>query len=168
MIRLIVISFFLIIVVFGCGKYSEGDVVDPIEIVYTDSSGNPIFSPDMDGIDGYYQDSVLVYGMDDGIKTLGTCFEVPNDTIAYNSPTGRLSCRFDDITGYIRFIPCGGTAEANRYSTTIIHLKRGVDDTLKIHVTKLGTEGNIDSLFYNGILKTYQTSVHGYSVVKQR
>ena len=56
----------------------------------------------------------------------------------------------------------------NRYSYTIIKLKHGVIDTLKIHVIDdfISSSTNIDTIWYNNTIEKYDNSTGVITIVK--
>ena len=57
-------------------------------------------------------------------------------------------------------IICANANFLNRYSYTLIHLKNGTDDTLKVHIDKnaYSPAANIDMVWYNGVLKAFDST----------
>ncbi|HLX52642.1 MAG TPA: hypothetical protein VKR58_01805, partial [Aquella sp.] len=55
---------------------------------------------------------------------------------------------------------CENTDIINRYSYTLIHLKYGIDDTIKCHIDhdNLGLSTSYDGIWYNGIQKSYDAN----------
>ncbi len=97
---------------------------------YVDKNGNDLFT---NGQNGYNMDSTYfkdVYG--NFISNATSYF------VGWASSTMLLG-------------PYNNSA-SNQYSTIVVHLKTGIDDTLKRHLTAGGCT-QLDSIWYNGQLK---------------
>lgn len=125
-------------VLFPSCRRGGGDFFSAVQIHYMDSSGNDLFT---NGQNGYYKDSVNVYDFQNGIKT--------------PLIISKQSAYFADWRNSIVIVPgIINTHVINRYTINIIHLKKGVEDTLKIHLTRDGQEGALyDSIWYNNVLR---------------
>jgi hypothetical protein len=122
----------------GTAKYGE-------DIHYVDSSGNNLFSMSNDGQNGYWVDSVRAYDITTGSKILLNCY--PNGMGFQNlNVLSTIICANHDIS--------------NQYSYTLVHLKSGIDDTIKVHLTSntITPSTNNDSVWYNGIRKIYDST----------
>ncbi len=115
-------------------KKSGGDIYSSVQITYVDNNGHLLFT---DGQNGYYKDSLKVYDYQNGVKTL-----IPLGF--YWSPWASSTI----VTG------SNNNDVINQYTINIIHLKSGVDDTLKIHLSGNQQYGSLyDIIWYNGKLK---------------
>jgi hypothetical protein len=122
----------------GTAMYGE-------DIHYVDSSGNDLFSLTNDGQNGYLTDSTRAYDITNGNKILLTCY-----------PNGM---GFQSLN-VLKTIICANHDIVNQYSYTLVHLKNGIDDTIKVHLTSnsISPSTNNDSVWYNGVLKTYDST----------
>jgi hypothetical protein len=124
-----------------------------ISVHYVDSAGRDLFSADHDGQNGYWMDNVAEY-----------------DQREY--PGQRLSCfsdnasQFQQLRGLCLRV-CQNSDVMNFYSTTVIHVKQNMDDTVIIHLngSSMSALTMVDSVWYNGVLKQYD-SAKIVSVVK--
>lgn len=131
---------------FSCRK-GPGDFFSPIVIRYVDKNGNPLFT---NGQNGYYKDSVKVYDLKNGIAAF-----IPNGYIWVDWAPSTL--RTGDANNDI----------VNRYYTCLIHLKTGIDDTLKVHLTGDQQMGSYnDSIWYNGKLSKMNDSCACMTIIK--
>jgi hypothetical protein len=55
---------------------------------------------------------------------------------------------------------CENTDFANRYSYTVIQLKKDIQDTIKVHIDQnsVSPRTNNDSVWYNNVLRRYDTT----------
>jgi hypothetical protein len=140
---------FALVCLFGCiGKGDAGTATYGVRVHYVDSSGLDLFSYSNDGQNGYWMDSVRVYDLTNDVKgDLLDCY-----------PNG---CQFMTEEVLRTFI-CENPDITNRYSYTLIHLKDGVDDTIKVHINQdhLTLSTNNDAVWYNGVPKTYDTTAN--------
>jgi hypothetical protein len=124
------------------GKNDGGTAILGLQLHYVDSNGNGLFSAIQDGQNGYWIDSLKVYDLSDGRKTMLTpCFENRSLSFTFGGGSVLHLCPNNNIK--------------NRYSITLIHVKNGIDDTLKVHIDQntITAGTNIDSIWYNGALK---------------
>ena len=119
------------------GLGDSGTANSPINIHYVDSSGRDIFSPFDDGYNGYWMDSVKAYDWSNGNKTLLS-----------GLPNGVL---FDQVEVFVTKISPNSNV-INHYSTTVVHLKNKVDDTLITYISspEWSPAASADKYFYNG------------------
>ena len=116
----------------GCDCFAN------VQIHYVDNAGRDLF---INGQNGYYKDSVNIYDFQNGIKT---ALPISNQASYFADWASSTIVIDGSINNNV----------INRYTTNIIHLKIGVDDTLKIHLTGEKQFGShYDSLWYNGVLK---------------
>jgi hypothetical protein len=131
-----------LIFIFRCNKGGgdAGTAKLGVELHYVDSSGNDLFSPQSDGQNGYWIDSVRVRDLKS--KSLLTCF-----TNGYE---------FQVESGFVMHT-CPNPNIVNQYTSTLIHVKTGMDDTLKVYLDQSSytQSANIDSIWYNGVFKHY-------------
>ena len=126
--------------------------VDPtasaVSIHYVDGNGNDLFT---NGQNGYFKDSVQVYDLKNEIPTF-----IPNGYYwSFWLQSSILT------TGYTN------NDIVNRYYTCLIHLKQGVDDTLKVHLTGNQQIGSFpDSIWYNGKLSKMNDSCACMTIIK--
>ena len=139
----LLISVFIFIC--GCkkGGRDAGTAKLGVELQYVDSTGNDLFSPQSDGQNGYWIDSVRVRDLNS--KSLLTCY-----TNGYE---------FQVESGFVMHT-CPNPNIVNQYTNTLIHVKTGMDDTLKVHLNQSSytQSANIDSIWYNGVLKHYDST----------
>lgn len=115
------------------------DCFPNVQIHYIDNGGKDLFT---NGLNGYYKDSVNVFDYQNGIKT-------PLPISSQSAYFAGWSSSTIVIDGSIN------NNVINRYTNNIIHLKTGIDDTLKIHLTSEKQFGSkYDSIWYNGVLKS--------------
>jgi hypothetical protein len=140
----IVLSFLIIFFIFySCKKQGDaGTAVYGVLLHYIDSSGNDLYT--VDGTNGFWIDSIKVFDITGVKKPLPNCYE--NNTLNY---------QFQQLQ-VLRTTICANTDIVNRYSYTLIHLKTGVDDTIKCHLNedKISLSSSYDGIWYNGIRKT--------------
>ena len=120
-------------VIFGCMK---GSPPNPDALIhYIDKNGNDLFTT---GQNGYHEDSVAILNSNGKIVPNYVCFAewAPSTLILGTS-------MYTTIT--------------NDYCTLFIHLKTGVNDTIKFHL--LHNPDRYDSIWYNGRLKKAGTQV---------
>lgn len=119
---------------YSCKK-GGGDFFSAVGIHYVDANGRGLFT---NGMNGYFKDSVNVYDYQNGIKTP---LVISNQSAYF-------------VDWYPSTIVINGIINKNvinRYTINIIHLKQGVDDTLRVHLTKDEQMGaSYDSAWYNG------------------
>ena len=137
---------------FYCCKQKGGDggtahLAVPLHFV--DSSGNDLFSSFNDGQNSYWMDSVKVSNIDQGNQyaTLN-CFD--EHTVGY---------QFEMLAEFVMKV-CPNYNVENSYTYTLIHLKNGMDDTLKIHINQniITPSTMSDSFWYNGILQSFDSN----------
>jgi hypothetical protein len=139
----------MMIFLFSCmGKNDAGTAHEGVSLNYVDSIGTRLYQTD--GYDGYWVDSIRIYDITEGVKTkISPCYETG---LPYSFQIGLQICANQHIV--------------NRYYNTLIHLKSGVDDTLRVHINSntLTPGTNNDSVWYNGQLKYMDSAV--YRIVK--
>lgn len=139
--------FFGILTLSSCRKPAN-DFFSSVAIHYVDPSGRDLFT---NGQNGYFLDSVKVYGIRNGRNVIISTYNYmyPNGftpNVVY--PNSGISVRPND------------SDIVNRYTISIIHLKTGVDDTLKIHLNQDSQMGAIyDQIMYNGVLINDVTTI---------
>lgn len=124
------------LLLFSCGK--GGDFYSAVQIHYVDKLGNELFT---NGLNGYFKDSLNVYDYNNGVKQ---ALPISSQSAYFSGWTNNAIVISGSINGNVK----------NQYTLNVIHLKLGVDDTLKIHLTKNSQSGALyDSIWYNGVLK---------------
>ena len=130
----------IILLIFQSCVKSGGCDVDPpaAYIHYIDKFGNDLFK---NGQNGYIKDSVAILNLNGN--------KIPNyvDFANWTPSTLLLS-----ISTY--------TTVTNNYCTLIIHLKEGINDTLKMHLISNPCT-QLDSIWYNGQIKKAGSQVIG-------
>jgi len=123
-----------------------GTAVYGVSLHYVDSNSNDLYSAD--GTSGFWRDSIEVYDITGQKKPLPNCF--------YDNTRNLQFQEFQEIRTTI----CPNTDIVNRYSYTLIHLKNGVDDTIKCHLDhdNIGLSTNYDRIWYNGIQMSYDSN----------
>jgi len=123
-----------------CDMYFWGDM----NIRYYDSSGESLFNIQANGANGYWYDSLAAYDFSNGKKR-----------IFRDMDRGVVVQNYDPQVFTIR----ANYNLTNRYSTTIIHLKRGMEDTLIRHISESSyTEtAYYDSIWYNGAPRRFES-----------
>jgi|GEM_PF-5712442 hypothetical protein len=138
-----------ITIICSCKKSQNdaGTAIYGVLIHYVDSGGNDLFSHSNDGQNGYWIDSLNVYDITSSKKSLPPCYE---NTFNY---------QFQQLN-VLRTSFCENQDIVNRYSYTLVNLKAGIFDTIKTHIdhNTIGPSTNYDSIWYNGVLKTYDTT----------
>lgn len=136
--------YFLVGTLLSCTKNNSPVLYDEIIIHYIDSSGYDLFKH---GQNGYFRDSVQLLNLQNGNKNL---IYIANSMYPYGYYFTRniLGGKVLTDSGTL-IIGTYNIPVTNNYTTNIIHLKIGVNDTLKAHVNGI----NYDSIWYNGILK---------------
>ena len=141
----------IIFILFGCGKTpGGGDFFSSVQLHYVDQYGKDLFT---NGQNGYILDSIKVYDYGNGVKNL-----IYNQGKDY--PNGYTPNPLYPGSG-ISFGPANNNI-INQYTVSIIRLKPGVEDTIRIHLNKSSQMGAIyDQVMYNGVLinKDYATIV---------
>lgn len=133
---------FLLIILFSllfftCKKGGYGDYIGSVQIHFVDNTRRDLFT---NGTNGYYFDSVKVFDFQNNTKTLITPLNW--------SWAGWAASTLDISDGH------GSYNIINGYSIVLIHLKAGVEDTLRGHFLNSDGKNNLyDSVWYNGILK---------------
>ena len=131
--KVIIVSFLLLMMYQGCRRGTPPD--SDALIHYIDKNGNDLFTT---GQNGYYKDSVAILNID-GKK-------IPNYAgFAEWAPSTLIL----GVSAY--------TTITNNYCTLLVHLKPGVDDTIKFHL--IGNTDRFDTIWYNGRLKKAGTKV---------
>jgi hypothetical protein len=136
----------VLLLLYSCIRDRAGTAQLGEDIHYVDSSGNDLFSLTNDGQNGYWTDSTRAYDITNGNKILLT------------------SCADNGIffvpVNVLKTVICANHDIVNRYTYTQVHLKNGVDDTIKVHITanSITPSTNADSVWYNGVLKTYDST----------
>ena len=124
----------------SCRK-PPGDFLSSVQLHYVDQYGKDLFT---NGQNGYILDSIKVYDFGNGVKNL-----IYNPGKDY--PNGYAPNPFSPTSG-INIGPDNNNI-INQYTVTIIRLKPGVEDTVKIHLNKSSQMGAIyDQVMYNGVL----------------
>ncbi|MDE3236244.1 MAG: hypothetical protein KGO81_09845 [Bacteroidota bacterium] len=135
----ILLTTICILNIYSCSKNTgTGDFYSSVQIHYIDKNGYDLFG---NGQNGYIKDSVNVFDISTGIE-----IPLPISSQKYYFADWAASTIVIDgsINNHV----------VNHYTYNIIHLKAGVDDTLKIHLTKNTQYGALyDSIWYNGALK---------------
>jgi hypothetical protein len=146
------VIYFMAILCLGynsCKKSSNdaGTAAYGVRVHYIDSSGRDLFSARNDGQNGYWMDSLLLFDITSGKTPLTPCYEVGR---AYQF--SQLNILRTDI--------CENTDFINRYSYTLIQLKKGVQDTIRVHINQnsVNPGTNNDSVWYDNVLKTYDST----------
>ncbi len=129
------------------GNNDAGTAQFGVKIHYVDSSGNDLYSLVTDGYNGFWKDSILLYDITSAKQKLPPCYETG---LAYQLQASTVT----------EMIICANANFLNRYSYTLIHLKNGTDDTLKVHIDKnaYSPAANIDMVWYNGVLKAFDST----------
>jgi hypothetical protein len=149
---------FILIGIFNsCIKHGGNDAGGAhlgVWIRYVDSSGKDLFDPYNNGQNGYWVDSIKIYDITNAKTPLHACFE-----------TG-FPYQFQ-VLNVLSLNICENLDFIDRYSYTLINLKEGIYDTLKVHIDQetVGPSTNNDKVWYNGILKPYD-SIGNIKVVK--
>jgi len=166
-----IVSLLIVVVslALSCKKGSQTpDVYPMVQIRYLDSTGNDLFSPAHDGQNGYWMDSVRIYDYKNGIKTL--IYQGPTaNTSAADYPYGYVFTTYSNISDipgeYMIIYP--NEDVVNRYSNSIIQLKAGVFDTLRVHLTGNVPYGSqYDSVWYNSLFEPNGKSAGFINIVK--
>ncbi len=146
------VIYFIVIVCLGCNSCKKssndaGTAVYGVRIHFIDSSGNDLFSTTNDGQNGYWKDSVVLYDITNIKTQLQPCYE------------GGRSYQFEQLNVF-RMDICENTDFANRYSYTLIQLKKNLQDTIKVHIDQntLNPATNNDSVWYNNVLRRYDST----------
>jgi hypothetical protein len=145
-VKIIFVFTIALCIFYSCRKQGDaGTAVYGVPLHYVDSNNNDLYS--IDGTNGFWRDSVKVYDIGGPMKLLPNCYI--NNT--YNYEFQQLNVLSIDV--------CENTDLINRYSYTLIHLKNGVDDTIKCHIDhdNLGLSTSYDGIWYNGIQKSYDS-----------
>jgi hypothetical protein len=129
------------------GSNDAGTAKLGVKIHYVDSSGNDLYSLVTDGYNGFWKDSILLYDITSAKIKLPPCYETG---LAYQLQASTVT----------EMIICANANFLNGYSYTLIHLKTGTDDTLKVHIDKnaYSPAANIDMVWYNGVLKAFDSA----------
>ncbi len=124
-----------------------------VDIHYVDTNWHDLFT---NGRNGYIFDSIHAYDYQNGVKTSLV-------TPSKDYPNGYSPYVLYPQSGIE--IGSGNGDIVNRYTVTIIHLKMGVDDTLRLHLTGSAPveSSHFDSIWYNGVLSKTDT----FSVMKK-
>ncbi len=139
----------IVLLFFACGKGTNdaGTAIYGVRIHYIDSNRNDIFSINNNGQNGYWIDSLSLFDITGTKKPLPFCYENGH------------SYQFQPLN-ILRLDICENEDFANRYSYTLIQLKEGVQDTIKVHINRndvsLATDN--DSVWYNGVYKIYDST----------
>jgi hypothetical protein len=142
--KIILIFLTVFCIFYSCKKESTaGTAVYGVLLHYVDSNNNDLYA--IDGTNGFWKDSIKVYDITGQKKPLPNCYQ--NNTQNF---------QFQQLQ-VLRTTICENTDIVNRYSYTLIHLKSGVDDTVKCHIDhdNIGLSTSYDGIWYNGIQKTY-------------
>jgi len=136
------LSFFVFIITFltSCKSNTQGNAFLPIGIHLVDSSGKDLFSFENDGNNGYWMDSVKAYDIGKGRRDFIQCSD-------FSDTTGRYFYNIPPVILYV----CLNQDFQNRTSLTLLNIKRGVWDTLKISINqdKLTSSTLWDTIWYN-------------------
>ena len=135
----IFLSMAAVFLLFSCRKQGcdPGKMTPMLTIHYTDSSGKDLFT---NGFNGYWKDSTTVKD--------------------YYGDTSSVYGGFFPVYGGNRMIVSYNTDIVNNYGATLIHLKPGVDDTLKTHVAgNSSMSPRYDSIWYNSQPESVKDSV---------
>ena len=139
----------------GCKKSNiiggYGDAIGNVQIYYRDSIGRPLFTG---GSNGYYNDSIAVYDLNNKPKRL------ISPSLWGFAPWGVSLFNIDNLGIQWTVI--------NAYTKILIHLKSGVDDTLRGHYYNNDSQSNLyDSVWYNGVLKYNKVAISDtFTIVK--
>jgi hypothetical protein len=145
--KIILSSLITLSIFYSCRREGDaGTAVYGVLLHFVDSNSNDLYSTD--GTRGFWKDSIKLYDITGQKKPLPKCFDDNTQNVQFQ--------QFQEIRTTI----CPNTNIVNRYSYTLIHLKNGVDDTIKCHLDhdKIGLSTNYDGIWYNGIQKTYDTN----------
>lgn len=139
----------------GCRKgSSDVPLIYPTaHIHYVDTNWHDLIT---NGSNGYIFDSIRAYDYQNGVKT------------KLSSPSNIYPNGFSEYVIYPKSgieIGSWNNDIVNRYTVTIIHLKMGVDDTLRLHLTGSAPveSSHFDSIWYNSLLIKTDT----FSVMKR-
>ncbi len=134
----VICSFLFILTLLSCKK--DKWTPNHVYIHYVDNNGNDLFNYSSNG---YINDSVRIYYFKNGVKTpFGL---LPKDQYPLGYFTDLLSSTIDFSDYYEDDV-------INNFSTNIIHLKAGVDDTLRLKLTGNQVTGsNYTEVWYNGV-----------------
>jgi hypothetical protein len=140
----------------SCRKNNEayGTAQAGVRLHYIDSAGQDIFSVSNDGQNGFWMDSVVASDLKrNGSGQIFTC--LPN------------GCQFRNLN-VLMFVVCPNGDVTNRYSNTLIHLKSGMNDTLRTHIDTeiFSSNTSFDSVWYNGKLVRYSDSSGTIPIVR--
>lgn len=128
-ISIIIIGIGLFILIQSCKPKVGCAGMPQIFVHYVDKNGNDLFT---NGQNGYYMDSAYFK------NTSGNIISGANYFVNYPTTSTILLASYENVS--------------DKYSAVIIHLKNGVEDTLKRHLTSSGCP-QLDSIWYNGQLK---------------
>ena len=148
MINRIFVYGVIICLLAACSESNDaGTAQYGVKIHYVDSSGNDLYSLVTDGYNGFWKDSILLYDITSAKQKLPPCYETG---LAYQFQAGTVT----------EMIICANPNFLNRYSYTLIHLKNGTDDTLKVQIDKnaYSPAANNDMVWYNGELKAFDST----------
>ena len=135
---------------FACNKNNlPNDNPMAMIIIYTDSSGSPLFK---DGQNGYLSDSVYLVAFHNGNKFQLVDSVMSGNNLFYNAISSSIifpeQIINDNNKGYERFL---------------IHLKTSVVDTIVSHISPGSNPIGFDSTWYNGVK---QPNANVYTIVK--
>ncbi len=131
-------SFLFILILFGCKK--DKWTPNYVYLHYIDANGNDLFNY---STNGYINDSVRMYYFKNGIKT---SYPLPPKD---QYPLGYFS---DILSSTLLTTDYYEDDVINNFSTNIIHLKAGVDDTLRLKLTGNQVNGSYyTEVWYNGV-----------------
>ncbi len=138
-------------ILLSCNKepVDKGAFPNPhVNIHYTDKAGNNLFT---NGANGYIIDKVRTYSLINGVKSLDSAFDLYDPMKVVYNPYGWGKV-YDSDTKDSVFIASVGLEvtkinyKSEHYFTTLIDLKDGVEDTMRVFVN---SRKAIDSLWYN-------------------
>jgi len=145
-----IIQVFFIVFIFlnlSCrkGLGDAGTASHGVFLHFIDHSGKELFNLDSNGEQGYFFDSINLYDLTKSKTELPSCYEDRSKNYLFQ--------QFDELRTQF----CPNFDIINRYSYTLVQLKRGSNDTLKCHINtdQIGPSTNFDSVWYNGKLLVY-------------
>jgi hypothetical protein len=133
----------------GGGDQPIGDASGAVYLHLIDSSGNDLFSPYYDGQNGFWIDSVIVSNIKTGTQYYPlACFNNNKDAYQFQQ------------RAVVTMMVCSNNNIVNQYSYTLIQLKPGMTDTLKIHINQasLSSSTIMDTIWYNKVILHYDST----------
>ena len=137
---------FIFMILNSCRKANNsGTASHGVFLHFIDSTGRDLFTIDSSGKNGYYFDSIYLYDITQGKTVLNACYEDGTKNYLFQA--------LDELRAQF----CPNLHILNRYSSTLVQLKRGQSDTLICHINtdQMGSSTNYDSVWYNRTLLKY-------------